>query len=113
MSGSLRLAPFAIWSAHASISYAIVAVHCHLAVLHEQVYGTTVGRILLFLVTLAAFALAGVVAIVSSRCWRAAQQRSDDNGRRGFAAGYTAGASALVLLYLLWAAVLDGVVDLC
>jgi hypothetical protein len=112
-SSGLRLAPLAIWSVHASLCYGLVAIHCHLADIDEQVIGRTTVRVLLYLITAVAFLGALAVATISYRAWDATRASGDPNSRRGFTAGFTAAAACAVLLYLVWAVVLISAAELC
>jgi hypothetical protein len=107
----LRLGLLAIWTLHASLCYGLVAIHRHLDLLDQQVFGKHTVRVLLYLIT--ATALAGVlgVLLVSYRGWRKYREAKSDD-RRAFTAGFTALASCVVVLYLLWSFVLIPVVRL-
>jgi hypothetical protein len=112
-SSRLRLAPLAIWSVHASLCYGVVAIHCHLGDIDEEVIGRTAVRVLLYVITAVAFAVALAVVAISYRAWEATLASGDPNGRRGFTAGFTAIAACAVLLYLVWAVVLISAAELC
>jgi hypothetical protein len=108
----LRLAPFAIWVGHASASYATIAIYKHLVEVHRQGFGATAARLVLFALTLIAFLAALAVIGVSRRAERNARSTDDRNGRRAFTAGLTALAAYAAIVYLLWALVLDTVLEL-
>jgi uncharacterized BrkB/YihY/UPF0761 family membrane protein len=107
----LRLGLLAIWSLHASLCYALVAIHRHLDLLRRHGWGVQTVRILLYLVTVTALVGALMVLSVSYRGWRKRRDTKSDD-QRAFTAGFTALASCLVVLYLLWAFVLIAVVQL-
>jgi len=111
LSNGLRIAPLSVWVLHASVCYALIAIHRHLDLLDRQIIGAQAVRIVLFAVTGAA--LVGVLAVllVSYQRWC---EHSDSNSgdRKAFTAGFTGLAAAAVVLYLLWSFIVIAVADL-
>jgi hypothetical protein len=110
-SNRLRIGPLTVWVLHVSVCYALISIHRHLDLLDRQIIGAQTVRILLLAVTAGAVVGVLVVLFVSYRDWRKHRDSNSDD-RRAFTAGFTALASAAVVLYLLWSFIVIAVADL-